>query len=126
MTDLMISASDRYFAAVSRLDRALYLACFSPEATVHDPYGGRPWQGHEALGKFFAGMERTWTTFSMTPGEPFISGNRLATTWTAQGTSKTGKTATFAGINIFTLNEEGLISQLEAYWDFKAMLTQIS
>lgn len=126
MTDSIHSASNNYFAAVSSLDRVAYLACFSEEAVVHDPYGGRPWQGHEALAKFFSGMERTWASFTMTPGEAFVSGNRLATTWTAQGTSKNDKSATFSGINVFTVNDDGLITQLEAYWDFKAMVAQIS
>lgn len=126
MTELIHSASNNYFAAASNLDRAAYLACFSADAVVQDPYGGRVWQGHEGLAKFFSGMERTWASFTMTPGEPFISGNRLAVTWTAQGTSKSDKPATFSGINVFTVNESGLITQLEAYWDFKAMVAQIS
>ena len=126
MTDLIRSASDKYFAAVSGLDRAGYLACFAPDAVVHDPYGGRAWQGHEGLAKFFGGMERTWASFTMAAVESYVSGNRLATTWTAQGVSKNDKTAQFAGINVFTVNEEGLITQLEAYWDFKAMVAQIS
>ena len=126
MTDSIRSTSDNYFAAVSQLDQAAYLACFASDAVVHDPYGGRAWQGHEGLTKFFGGMERTWASFTMTPGESHVSGNRLATTWTAQGVSKNDKTAQFAGINVFTVNEDGLITQLEAYWDFKAMVAQIS
>ncbi|MCL4869328.1 MAG: nuclear transport factor 2 family protein [Anaerolineae bacterium] len=126
MMDSIISASDRYFAAVSALDKTAYLACFAEDAVAHDPYGGRPWQGHEGLSKFFGGMERTWASMSMTPGETYQSGGRVATTWSAQGTSKNGKTATFAGINIFTVNDDGLITQLEAYWDFQAMVAQIS
>lgn len=126
MTDLIHSASRNYFAAASNLDRTAYLACFSADAVVHDPYGGRAWQGHEGLAKFFSGMERTWASFTMTPGASFVSGDRLATTWTAHGTSKNDKQATFSGINVFTVNESGLITQLEAYWDFKAMVAQIS
>jgi len=126
MTASIHSASSNYFAAVSTLDKAAYLACFSDDAIVHDPYGSRPWQGHEGLGKFFSGMERTWASLTMTPDETYVSGNRLAAIWTAQGISKSNKSAQFAGINVFTVNEEGLITQLEAYWDFKAMVAQIS
>ena len=126
MTALIHSASNYYFAAVSSLDKAAYLACFSEDAIVHDLYGSRPWQGHEGLSKFFGGMERTWTSLIMTPGETYVSGNRLAATWTAHGISKSDKFAQFTGINVFTVNEDGLITQLEAYWDFKAMVAQIS
>ena len=114
-----------YFHAVSTLDRAAYLACFSQEATVRDPYGGRPFQGHEGLNKLFNGLERTWESLTMAPGELFAADDRVATQWRASGTAKSGKAAEFAGINVFTLDDAGLIAQLDAYWDIQAMLAQI-
>jgi hypothetical protein len=36
-----------------------------------------------------------------------------------------GKRADFAGINVFTVGEDGLISRLEGYWDYAAMVAQI-
>lgn len=126
MTDLIRSTSDAYFAAVSNLDKAAYLALFAEDAVVQDPYGGRPWQGHEGLAKFWGGMERTWEQFTMTPQAQYVAGDRAAAHWTTEAVSKNGKTATFSGINVFTINEQGLITQLEAYWDFKAMVAQIS
>lgn len=115
-----------YFDAVSHIDRPAYLACFSQDAVVHDPYGGRPLTGVDGLNKFMDGMEGTWSEFSMNPGAAFSSGNRVAVNWSVVATAKSGKQAEFAGINVFTLTEEGKISQLEGYWDFKAMLAQIS
>jgi steroid delta-isomerase len=115
-----------YFAALNQIDRAAYLACFSQDATLQDPYGGRPLLGKDGLNRFMDGMERTWDRFSMTPSTPFAAGDRIAMGWTATATAKSGKTAQFAGISVFTLNEEGLIDRLEAYWDIKAMLAQIS
>ena len=122
----MASIIHKYFEAVSNVDRQAYLACFSEDAVVMDPYGGRPFQGREGLNKFMDGMERTWQTFRMTPDRLFASGDRAATKWAALATAKSGKTAEFEGINVFTINEDGLISRLEAYWDFKAMVAQIS
>jgi ketosteroid isomerase-like protein len=115
-----------YFDAISGIDRQAYLACFSHDAIVLDPYGGRPLQGIDGLNKFMDGMERTWSGFTMKPGESFASGARVAVNWTAVATAKTGRTAEFAGINVFTMDDNGLVSQLEGYWDFKAMLAQIS
>lgn len=108
------------------MDRDDYLACFTDDATVRDPYGGRPLEGKEGLNKFIDGMERTWRVFHMEPRETFASGDRVATLWVAHATAKSGKTAEFSGINIFTLNEAGLIATLESYWDFEAMVAQIS
>lgn len=115
-----------YFTALSEIDRHAFLACFGQNATLHDPYGGRPLQGVDGLNRFMDGMQRTWDRFSMIPGIPHAAGDRIAVNWDAAAVSKSGKTAHFSGINVFTLNEEGLIDQLEGYWDIKAMLAQIS
>lgn len=121
-----MNSVNNYFQALNAIDREAYLACFSQDAAVLDPYGGRPLQGVAGLNRFMDGMERTWAAFEMTPGELFATGDRVAVSWTAKATARSGKTAEFAGINVFTLNEEGLISHLEGYWDFKAMVAQIS
>jgi steroid delta-isomerase len=123
---MMASIIYDYFQALNAMDREAYLACFAQNAIVLDPYGGRPLQGPDGLNKFMAGMERTWSEFTMMPGELFVAGDRVATSWTTKATAKSGKTAEFSGINIFSLDEAGLISRLEGYWNFKAMLAQIS
>ncbi len=120
------SAVARYFAALNGIDRDAYLACFSEDALVLDPYGGRPLSGIPGLHKFMDGMERTWNSFQMTPGQPYAAGDRVAIAWRCTAIAKSGKTANFAGINVFTLTADGLISQLEGYWDFRAMVAQIS
>jgi steroid delta-isomerase-like uncharacterized protein len=120
------SAIDDYFQALSRIDRDAYLACFSQDATVLDPYGAPALHASEGLNKFMDNMERTWESFEMTPGASYAAGDRVAVNWEAKATARSGKTAEFAGINVFTLNEDGLISRLEGYWDFKAMVAQIS
>lgn len=126
MTETMITTSNRYFEALSDLDRQAYIACFSDEAELIDPYGGRPFHGREGLSKWFTGMERTWAKFSMKPINHYVSGDRVAVHWQASGESLAGKTATFAGINVFTIGEHGAITRLEGYWDAASMMDQIS
>jgi len=119
-------AVDNYFRALNNLDRQAYIACFAGDAVVRDPYGGRVLQGQDGLNKFIDGLQRTWARFQMTPKESFAAGDRIAVSWTATATAKSGKTAEFAGINIFTLGQDSLIHQLDGYWDIKAMAAQIS
>ncbi|MGH2536664.1 MAG: nuclear transport factor 2 family protein [Candidatus Promineifilaceae bacterium] len=126
MRAAMISACERYFDALNRIDRAAFLACFAPQAEAHDPYGGRPAQGEEGLNKWFSAMERTWDRFQMTPAEYFVGGDRVAVQWSAEARAKNGKSATFSGVNVFTLAPNGEIARLEAYWDAAAMMAQIS
>ncbi len=122
----MASITDNYFAALNAIDRDAYVACFAEDALLQDPYGGRPLQGTAGLHKFMDGMERTWASFQMTPGDAFAAGDRVAVAWRCTATAKSGKTANFAGIDVFTLSADGLIVQLDGYWDFKAMAAQIS
>ncbi len=122
----MISVSDRYFQALSEIDREDYLSCFSTDAGLFDPYGGKPFKGHEGLAKWFASMERTWSKFTMKPVAQYISGDRLAIQWQATGRAGSGKIANFSGINVFTMDKSGLITQLEGYWDMGSMIAQIS
>ena len=126
MTKEMISASERYFSALKQLDKSSYIKCFSSEAELHDPYGGKPFHGQDGLARWFVGMERTWTEFSIEANSHYISGDRIAVQWHATGKTGAGKTADFAGINVFTINQAGLITRLEGYWDARSMMAQIS
>lgn len=125
MTTKMILNCRRYFEALSAMDRQAYVACFSEDAVVHDPYGGRPINGRQGLSKWFDGLERTWSTFLIEPGDFHVSGNRVAATWTVRAEAQSGKPAVFSGIDVFTVGDDELISRLEGYWDFAAMLAQI-
>jgi ketosteroid isomerase-like protein len=71
-------------------------------------------------------MERTWSEFSIKGGQTYSGGDRIAIQWQADATAKSGKQVSFDGINVFTINEEELISKLEAYWDAASVMTQIS
>jgi hypothetical protein len=71
-------------------------------------------------------LERTWAEFNIQSESFFESGDRIAVQWTATGTSMMGKTAHFSGINVFTIDDAGLIFRLDGYWDVAAMLAQIT
>lgn len=121
----MNSAIDKYVSAVNTLNREAYIAAFTDDAVVADPYGGRPFEGTAGLAKFFTGMERTWDAFEMVLGQPYAGGDRVAVGWSVRATAKSGKQAEFTGINVFTITEDGQISRLEGYWDMEQMLAQI-
>lgn len=124
MTDLSPTLRN-YFDALSNIDRDLYVACFTEDAVVRDPYGGPVYEGTDGLHKFFDGMERTWSEFSMKPRATYSGGDRVAIPWTTVAQAKNGKRAEFSGVNVFVLAEDGLIREMNGYWDFKGMLAQI-
>ena len=121
----MISTTDQYFAALSHINRNDFLSCFADEAVLHDPYGSKPFVGRVGLGKWFDSFERTWTEFSIEAEESHNSGDGTAVKWAATGTTHSAKKANFSGIDVFLLNENGLISRMDGYWDAPAMMAQI-
>ncbi len=125
-TAKMISAFERYFTALNNQDQVAYLACFSGDAEVHDPYGGSIFIGEDGLRKWFRGMQHTWTEFHIQPESTYQVADRVAIQWLATATTTTGKRANFSGINIFTIDDRGLILRLEGYWDVSAMMAQIA
>ena len=125
MTNDAESSVDRYFRAVSELDRDAYLDSFSRDAVLRDPYNGPEHRGQPGLNAFFDGLEKTWDSFEMVPEEAYRSGSRVAVPWKASGTAKSGKTADFAGVNVFSLDDDGRIERLEGYWDYEEMVAQL-
>jgi len=125
MKERMISVTNQYFAALSTMDREKYLACFTSDAELRDPFGGKPFDGREGLKKWFAGLERTWSKFIIEADSLFVGGNRVAVGWHTQAISKSGNEAAFSGINVFSFDGGGLVQRLEGYWDFEGMLSQI-
>ncbi len=120
----MVSTISEYFAALNTLDRARYLACFTEDTVLRDPYGGPVLEGEGGLNKFFDGLERTWQSFDMQPADAFASGDRVAVLWKTEAVAHSGKQAQFTGVNVFTLAGDK-ISRLDGYWDFRAMIAQI-
>ena len=120
----MTSHFDAYFQALKNRDIEAYLAYFTPDAKVHDPYGARPFLGTEGLHKFMDGFERTWASFNITPGQSFAAGDRVAVSWQTEAARKQGKTAVSAGSEWHTLAEDGRISHPEGLEECKRMAAQ--
>lgn len=114
-----------YFAAIRNMDAEAFVAVFAPDATSQDPVGAPPVSGTDGLRKFFAGIESTFSQLIMTETAVYINQNEAAVHWQAEGTGQNGKTTHFTGIDIFTFNDEGKISNLRAYWDPRAMMAQL-
>ena len=74
----MISACEKYFQALNKIDRQAFLACFTDDAQVLDPYGARMVEGIDGLNRWFDGMEKTWSKFSIESNEYYLSGDRCA------------------------------------------------
>lgn len=114
-----------YFAATRAMDGEAWLATFADDAVSSDPVGAPPMQGKEALGQFFAGIAGAFETVGLTEDSIFISGNGAAVKWTGRGKGRNGREVTFEGIDVFEINEDGLIQRMWAYWNPAKMMAEL-
>lgn len=114
-----------YFAGIRDNDKETWLANFAEDGVSHDPVGAPAYEGHEALAKFFDGMNQMFASVALVEQDVFIAGKEAAVSWQGEIIGKNGRTVTFAGINTFVINDEGKISLLKAYWSPGAMMKEL-
>jgi steroid delta-isomerase-like uncharacterized protein len=121
----LIELVENYMKALNSLDESAYLALFTENCVVNDPYGTAEYLGEDGLQRFFKGMTDTWKFFEMR-GDKFYpgDGNRLAVRWSVSATSKTGKTVEFSGVSVFYFTDDK-ISGLDAYWHYRSMIQEL-
>src|SRR5688500_18937445 len=106
-----------YFAALRAMDQQAWVNTFAEDAITYDPVGAAPTQGHQQLAEFFQTITAAFKEVGLTENDVFISGNSAAVRWTGRGISKQGRKVSFAGIDVFEVNEAGKIQTLHAYWN---------
>ena len=113
--DALIAAVDRYTKAFG--DRAGYLACFAPDATVEDPVGSPVRRGLEAIGQFWddqhgladdVRLERT--------GPVRVAAGEVAFPMQAVVTMG-GADMVLPIIDVMTFDDEARITSRRAYFD---------
>lgn len=114
-----------YFAATRSMDIEAWIATFAPDAVSYDPVGAPPTAGHDALRQFFTAIVGAFDKVGLTEDHVFIAGNGAAVKWTGHGKGKNGREVRFEGIDIFELNEEGLIQTIRAYWNPAEVMMQL-
>jgi steroid delta-isomerase len=114
-----------YFAAIRAMDTEAWVATFAPDAISYDPVGAPPTAGHDALRQFFGAILGAFDKVGLTEDQMFIAGNGAAVKWTGRGKGKNGREVRFEGIDIFELNEEGLIQVVRAYWNPAEVMMQL-
>lgn len=113
-----------YFAATRSLDGEAWVATFAPDAVSYEP-GSPPLQGHTALRGFFQQIAGLFDRVGLHEEFMSIQGNEVAVKWTGRGVSKDGREVTFAGIDIFEINDQGKIQVIKGYWDPAAMMAEL-
>lgn len=114
-----------YFAATRAMDKEAWLATFAADGISVDPVGAPPMDTNEKRAAFFDGIIGAFENVGLTEQEIYLTANSAAVKWTGQGTGKNGRDVSFAGIDIFEINEDGKIQTVRGYWDPAAMMAEL-
>ncbi len=123
--EIVSKAVKAYFAAFRAIDEEAWVRTFAEDAVTYDPVGASPTKGHQKLREFFQTITAAFKEVDLTEDEVFIAGNGAAVKWTGRCVSKQGRKVHFEGIDVFTVNEDGKIERLEAYWNPAEMVAQL-
>lgn len=106
-----MSVAERYLDAVNKADTAALLALFADDATLSHPVGTD--QGHVEIADFhtdviFAGQVHMTLFRNIEHGNIEVA--------QLEGTSALNEDATLHTVDIFTMNDSGLIQTLDIYY----------
>ncbi|MEV0622440.1 nuclear transport factor 2 family protein [Nonomuraea sp. NPDC050404] len=117
-------------SAVSAGDREAWLACYAPDAVLHDPVGGSPLDPHGAGLRGRAALERFWE-LAVAPNEVRFevaavhpAGDEAAVVASVSIRFPTGASARYDGVFVYRIEDER-ISSLHAYWDVGRVLSSL-
>ncbi|MFJ4654591.1 nuclear transport factor 2 family protein [Nocardia sp. NPDC088792] len=122
----MPAAVTQFFTASQTGDAQAWADAFASEGIFHDPVGQPPIVGRTAIHAFIASVLPSFSPFlGLTPREAHVVGNSVAVSWSGAAVTTTGTPVNWSGINVYDLDEDGLIAEARAYFNraiFQAQL----
>jgi steroid delta-isomerase len=115
-TALLRETIARYATVISSRDADAYAALFAADAVQVDPYPTPPNVGRDAIRAFIQRSFDACEAMTFEPVEVHPVGDRAAITFHITVTLGGGATMHIRGVEIFTVDDEGLITAVDAYW----------
>ncbi|GAA1034856.1 MULTISPECIES: nuclear transport factor 2 family protein [Amycolatopsis] len=123
----MPPAVTQFFTASQSGDADAWAGAFAADGVFHDPVGEPPIVGRAAIREFIASVLPNFSPFlGLTPREAHAVGGSVAVSWSGAAVTGSGVPVNWSGINVYDLDEDGLISEARAYFNraiFQAQLT---
>jgi steroid delta-isomerase len=111
------TAVKAYVAAIESRDREGWLDGFAPDATLVDPVPAPPAVGREAIAGVWDTMAAAADRFTMEIHDTHVGGDQAAVVFTLTVAAEGGGGMAFDGVEIFTVDGEGRITEARSYWD---------
>ncbi|MFE7524340.1 nuclear transport factor 2 family protein [Kitasatospora sp. NPDC057542] len=117
----------QFFRASQEGDADTWAKAFAEDGVFHDPVGTPPITGRAAIHGFIASVLPGFRPFlGLTPLEAHTVGSHVAVSWRGAAVALDGKPVNWSGINVYELDDTGLIREARAYFNsavFRAQLT---
>jgi steroid delta-isomerase len=118
--------------AVSAGDRVAWLACYADDAVLHDPVGGSPLdpegsgvRGHNALDRFWEqAIAANQIRFDVTAMH--AAGSEAAVVAMVTTRFPHDAVVEYDGVFVYTVDNDGRIVSLRAYWDVQRLLSSLT
>jgi steroid delta-isomerase len=106
----------RYCAAVTAGDMDAIIAMYAADAVQRDPSSAPPNVGHAAIRTFYENARDAADWMRFEASAVHTSGNHVAFDFTVT-VSLGGGQMVIHGIEVFTVSDDHLITEVTAYWD---------
>ncbi|AYG79783.1 hypothetical protein DWB77_01901 [Streptomyces hundungensis] len=115
-----------FFLASQRADADAWAAAFAPQGVFHDPVGEPALVGREAIRKRIHSILPSFRPFlGITPDEAHMSADFVAVSWRGAAVTLKNRPVNWSGINVFQLDDKGLIKEAWAYFNYAAFKVQL-
>lgn len=116
----------QFFTASQDGDTDTWAAAFAHNGVFHDPVGQPPIVGRATIRDFIASVLPNFRPFlGLTPREAHTAGRSAAVAWGGAAVTAQDIPVNRSGINIYDLDEDGLIQQARAYFNQTVFQAQL-
>ncbi len=114
----------QYFEATRSNDAQKWASRFANNAIVEDPVGTTPINNSKDILELGKAFISAFESVGLHEEFVHVINNQAAARWRGKGLTKEGKQVGFGGINIFTFNSDGKITNLKGYWSPDEMIEE--
>jgi steroid delta-isomerase len=119
---------DAYVESYRRNDKHACLNLFATDVRWHDPVGEPPHVGHAGVSAFWDQARTLADSIVLVPSDVIVCANEAAMVFEIEVTigAEEGSPSTMVidAVDVFVLNDDGLIVELRAYWDMTRARTR--
>ncbi|MGK4578652.1 nuclear transport factor 2 family protein [Kitasatospora sp. HPMI-4] len=116
----------QFFRASQAGDVDAWAGAFAETGVFHDPVGTPPITGRAAIRDFIASVLPNFQPFlGLTPHEAHTVGNQVAVSWSGAAVTPSGTPVNWSGINIYELDDAGLIKDAKAFFNQAVFQAQL-